>query len=145
MVALIFKVDNYKSEKFKGLDVTEEAFAPSSVGVRHPPPIIKPKLRDAIDQKKYTLAQRENDGVPNFVEKGMNFKVMEVDTKSESKTPTPSLHLPQIMKSFLPSVSRKSRLPPPAPSRSSWVDLTSQAKIKQVMPRHHKQVAYVTI
>ena len=65
-------------------------------------------------------------------------RMMEVDTTSEDNTPNATLHLPQIMKSFLPGASRKAPAKTTTSMHSSWIDLTSRKKIKQVAPNSYK-------
>ena len=121
------------------------------MGVRHPPPVPKPELSlnvptiarlksppeknnatggvGAIDKKFVDHAGSKSEiKAPKFL------RVMEVNTTSDNNSSNTSLHLPQIMGSFLPTINRKVPYKAMASPHSSWSDLTSQRKIKQVAP-----------
>lgn len=117
------------------------------VGARHPPPVTKLSLSPLSKlsnfyphiHSKQTLFSNSMLSFPLREEEDFEEEMQEKTPRREvdvvSNAPSSTLHLPQIMKSFLPGVSRKA----PIPTKSTWGDLISQKKIKQVAPTHYKR------
>ena len=117
--------------------------------MRHPPSLKKAEPVSGISSPRSKEVEPEEKDANNLknsydeetlkdIKSPKLLHLMGVDTTSDHNTPTSALHLPQIMKSFLPGVSRKAPVKTVSSSQqSSWTNLTSRRKIKQVAPNSY--------
>ncbi|XP_076819571.1 uncharacterized protein LOC143465257 isoform X1 [Clavelina lepadiformis] len=140
-------------------------FPSTYLGIRHPLPL--PKVEATYDRSKlkqlaalkgdathkgsrkmrkesasYDIPKLEEDIIKRSPRNQKLEKLMAIDTSN--REPVATLHLPRIMKSFIPTVNRAGTNRAQGEGKSSWIDLMSNKAIKQVAPCTYKMASQKT-